>query len=123
LQLTIQVHAKLTTTCAIFCSYTAGLTRSLYLADPDIYSKAPVSSTTPAPVSYEPDRVQKLFDNLKKYEDSFSIHLKILLDALNYYAATETVVLLSLCARLSTASEGAGEAFSGGLGGGNYFPN
>ncbi|PKS08900.1 hypothetical protein jhhlp_003513 [Lomentospora prolificans] len=37
--------------------------------------------------------------------NSFS-HLQILLDALNHYAATETVVLLSLCARLSAANQG-----------------
>jgi gamma-tubulin complex component 2 len=28
------------------------------------------------------------------------------LDSLNHYAATETVVLLGLCARLSTANQG-----------------
>jgi gamma-tubulin complex component 2 len=106
----------------MFATYTAWLTRNLYAADPDIYSKAPVSSTTPAPdASYDPDRLHKLSTNLKKYEDNFSHHLRILLDALNYYAATETVVLLGLCARLSTASEGAGEAFSGGVGGADGF--
>ncbi len=55
---------------------------------------------------YDPGRLGKLSDNLQKYEDNFNRHLKILLDALNYYAATETVVLLGLCARLSMASEG-----------------
>jgi gamma-tubulin complex component 2 len=43
-------------------------------------------------------------DLLTKFEDNFSRHLKILLDTLNYLAATETVVFLSLCARLSTAN-------------------
>ena len=41
------------------------------------------------------------------------LHLKILLDALNYLAATETVVFLGLCARLSMANEGGP---NGGLG-------
>ncbi|KAK4165989.1 spindle pole body component alp4 [Cladorrhinum sp. PSN259] len=51
-------------------------------------------------------RIAELFDVIKKWESNFSRHLQILLDALNHYAATETVVLLSLCARLSTANQG-----------------
>lgn len=47
-------------------------------------------------------------DLLGKFEDNFSRHLKILLDTLNYLAATETVVFLSLCARLATATDGWG---------------
>lgn len=55
---------------------------------------------------YEPQRVDKMFDMLAKYEENFTRHLKILLDTLNYLAATETVVFLSLCARLTSAGEG-----------------
>ncbi|KAK4126321.1 hypothetical protein N657DRAFT_709925 [Parathielavia appendiculata] len=51
-------------------------------------------------------RIGELFDVMRKWETNFSRHLQILLDALNHYAATETVVLLSLCARLSTANQG-----------------
>ncbi|KAK4238390.1 Spc98 family-domain-containing protein [Achaetomium macrosporum] len=51
-------------------------------------------------------RIAELFDVIRKWETNFSRHLQILLDALNHYAATETVVLLSLCARLSTANQG-----------------
>ena len=54
----------------------------------------------------EAARVAELFDVIRKWESNFSRHLQILLDALNHYAATETVVLLSLCARLSTANQG-----------------
>lgn len=54
----------------------------------------------------EEARVAELFDVIRKWETNFSRHLQILLDALNHYAATETVVLLSLCARLSTANQG-----------------
>ena len=49
-----------------------------------------------------------MVDLLARYEENFSRHLKVLLDTLNYLAATETVVFLSLCARLSTAGEGTG---------------
>ncbi|GAB1318821.1 gamma tubulin complex Spc97/GCP2 subunit Alp4 [Madurella fahalii] len=54
----------------------------------------------------EDARIAELFDVIRKWETNFSRHLQILLDALNHYAATETVVLLSLCARLSTANQG-----------------
>lgn len=67
---------------------------------------------------HDPSRLDKLSDNLQKYEENFARHLKILLDALNYYAATETVVLLGLCARLSAASEGY-EFAGAGIGGGS----
>lgn len=51
-------------------------------------------------------KMSELFEVIRKWESNFSRHLQILLDALNHYAATETVVLLSLCARLSTANQG-----------------
>ena len=54
----------------------------------------------------EEARIANLFEIIKKWETNFSRHLQILLDALNHYAATETVVLLSLCARLATANQG-----------------
>lgn len=63
-------------------------------------------SSKSAPYVYDPQRVDKMFDMLGKYEDNFARHLKILLDTLNYLAATETVVFLSLCARLACAGEG-----------------
>jgi gamma-tubulin complex component 2 len=52
------------------------------------------------------EKLAKMNEIIKKYEVNFSRHLQILLDALNHYAATETVVLLGLCARLSTANQG-----------------
>lgn len=52
------------------------------------------------------EKIERMYEIIKKYEDNFSRHLQILLDALNHYAATETVVLLGLCARLSTANQG-----------------
>ena len=58
---------------------------------------------------YDPDAVKKLNDFLVKYEDNFNRHIKILLDALDYYAATDTVALSRLCAQLSQASEKGGE--------------
>lgn len=131
-----QIHSKLMQTCTIFATYTNWLSRELEKADPDLSGTTkPPNMTedqwrlfqtirsqkakdgelgTNAPGrggdrDNEKDtdvRVVELFDVIKKWESNFSRHLQILLDALNHYAATETVVLLSLCARLSTANQG-----------------
>ncbi|KAK8200640.1 gamma tubulin complex Spc97/GCP2 subunit Alp4 [Zalaria obscura] len=99
-----QINSKVMATCTMFANYTASLTRNLTSADPDLAAKG--SSDPKGSVSYDPAKLDKLIDILQKYEDNFTRHLKILLDALNYLAATETVVFLGLCARLSTANEG-----------------
>ncbi len=119
-------------TCTFFATYTGWLTRELEKTDPDMSGTEKPSqmnrqqwtrfqtersqrhgdSTTsnqPATIVTEKERLEKLermYEIIKKYEDNFSRHLQILLDALNHYAATETVVLLGLCARLSTANQG-----------------
>ena len=116
-------------TCTIFATYTNWLSRELEKADPDLTgAKKPASMTDEQWKQFQALRSQKqqhesasgtrddgrdqdarvneLFDVIKKWESNFSRHLQILLDALNHYAATETVVLLSLCARLSTANQG-----------------
>ena len=84
----------------MFANYTASLSRNLAASDPDLAKNEAGKST------HDPSRLDKLTDNLQRFEDNFTRHLKILLDALNYLAATETVVFLGLCARLSMANEG-----------------
>lgn len=118
----------------MFAQFTYSLSRYLVVADPDLVAHAnaslnaannptstniksipankmppPSSNTNPthrAAYIYDPNRVDKMYEMLAKYEENFTRHLKILLDTLNYLAATETVVFLSLCARLSSAGEG-----------------
>lgn len=127
----VQINNKIMSTCSMFASFTYSLSRYLITGDPDLVAQvnatlapqpstknAKQASTQPsrpqASVShrhtaqfvYDPARVDKMFDMLAKYEENFTRHLKILLDTLNYLAATETVVFLSLCARLSSAGEG-----------------
>ncbi len=63
----------------------------------------------------DPSRLARMDETLRKYEDHFNRHLKILIDSLNYYAATETVVLLGLCARLTAAEVGGNREREGGL--------
>jgi gamma-tubulin complex component 2 len=107
-------------TCSMFASFTYSLSRYLITGDPDLVAqvnaalapaaKIPVAAgasvRAPQQFVYDPQRVDKMFDMLAKYEENFTRHLKILLDTLNYLAATETVVFLSLCARLTSAGEG-----------------
>jgi gamma-tubulin complex component 2 len=110
----------------MFASFTYSLSRYLITGDPDLVAQvnaaiAPPTSSKTKPNTalatatshrsttqfvYDPQRVDKMFDMLAKYEENFTRHLKILLDTLNYLAATETVVFLSLCARLTSAGEG-----------------
>lgn len=104
----LRIHAKLTTGCTMFATYTANLTKSLYSADGDLVSEATraaakgKSSSTVA-AEHDPNRIVRMEDTLKRYEDHFNRHLKILIDSLNYYAATETSALLSLVSRLTLA--------------------
>lgn len=100
--LTPQIHSKLLVTCSMFATYTSHLSRSLIAADPELASPS-VRFESGKNLPFDPENMTKLNENLGKYEHNFGRHLKILLDALNYFAATETVVLLSLCARLQMA--------------------
>lgn len=115
-------------TCTFFATYTSWLTRELEKTDPNLTgTKKPnkmsmkqwtrfqeersqrhaesASSQSTGSISASA-RLEKISETLQKYEFNFSKHLQILLDSLNHYAATETVVLLGLCARLSTANQG-----------------
>ncbi|OCK95500.1 uncharacterized protein K441DRAFT_555104 [Cenococcum geophilum 1.58] len=123
----LRINSKILATCTMFANFTSSLSRYLVAADPDLANSSAAAPANVKPshghskssstsVAYDPAKVNKMFDILNKYEDNFARHLKILLDTLNYLAATETVVFLSLCARLSTASEGtpgAGESVYG----------
>ncbi|KAL9106287.1 MAG: hypothetical protein Q9227_008686 [Pyrenula ochraceoflavens] len=113
----LRIHSKLMTGCTMFATYTANLSRSLYAADPSLSSSSSSNNqtTSPKPPSsstssgeLDTARLSRMDDTLQRYEAHFNRHLKILIDSLNYYAATETVVLLGLCARLTAAEEGAG---------------
>ncbi|KAL2061840.1 hypothetical protein VTL71DRAFT_7218 [Oculimacula yallundae] len=128
----LRIHSKLMQTCTFFATYTGWLARELEKVDPDMtanerpkpmnkehwalyqaqkaekHGDSTGSSAAPAALTdaARAEKLEKMHEIIKKYEDNFSRHLQILLDALNHYAATETVVLLGLCARLSTANQG-----------------
>ena len=132
----LQILSKSMTACHLFATYTSYLSRMLFTADPSLagtpaaeshllsqstLKHPPPSSTSTsgtAAFAFDPTRLEKMDDILQKYEENFSRHLRILVDALNYFAATETVALLGLCARLSMATDGivSGEGDAGGGG-------
>lgn len=115
-------------TCSVFAAYSNWLSRELEKADPDLSGtkkppnmtddhwrvflsvksqrQASQSDASKTDAQDGDARLGNLVELIRKWEFNFSRHLQILLDALNHYAATETVVLLSLCARLSTANQG-----------------
>ena len=105
------------TTIQMFATYTVQtLTKLVFIADQSLagspaavgYLNSQYSARHPVPdfyKVYDPTRLAKINDLLGKYEANFNRHLQIFLDALDFYAATETVALSRLCAQLSTASE------------------
>ena len=130
----LRINAKVISTCTMFANYTSSLSRYLHAADTDLSGSkedrdtalvrhAPAASKSTRmnekekQIEHDPKKLDVMIDTLGKYEYHFSRHLKMLLDMLNYLAATETVVFLGLCARLSTAAEGGGPELPPGVGG------
>jgi gamma-tubulin complex component 2 len=61
----------------MFASWTSSpLGRALTSADPELSSNPATSDGR----SYDPTRIGKLEDTLKRYEDHFGRHLRILMD-------------------------------------------
>lgn len=62
----------------MFASWTAAsLARTLTSADPDLSGEKAGAADARA---YDPTRIGKLEDTLKRYEDHFGRHLRILMD-------------------------------------------
>ena len=66
------------TCCTMFANWTSSsLSRSLASADPDLSGNNASGESSRA---YDPARLGKLEDTLKRYEDHFNRHLRILMD-------------------------------------------
>ncbi|CAD6444265.1 acf43848-decc-46af-84fa-7d74dbf699cd [Sclerotinia trifoliorum] len=118
-------HSKLIQTCTHFASFTGRLSKELGKLDPDLPGpKRPAamcklqwerfqiekSRSTPdhhrSSAADESPLFDKMRDLMDKSEYSFGKGLQSFIDALNHFAATETVVFLGICARLSTVNQG-----------------
>lgn len=63
----------------MFASWCLSLSRSLSSADPDLSAGTKQSQGSESR-AYDPARLGKLEDTLKRYEDYFNRHLRILMD-------------------------------------------
>ncbi|KAK5081551.1 gamma tubulin complex Spc97/GCP2 subunit Alp4 [Lithohypha guttulata] len=121
----LRIHAKMVAGCTMFASYTSNLTRNLYSADADFsflhnetydrtmaaqkekvisnYRQFASGRKEEKPPEIDESRISRIEETLVRHEEYFNRHLRVLIDTLNYYAATETVTLLGLCARLMDA--------------------
>lgn len=119
----LKIHSKLTSACTMFATYTNTLSRTLFACSPSLagnpahltyltttsYRHKNAQSIPNEIKAYDPKKLENLTEMLGKYEYNFNHHLKLLLNALDYYAATETVALSRLCAVLGNATNGGGE--------------
>lgn len=101
----LKLQAKLYMACRMFGEFLLQRTKTLLSIDPSVLS--PTERVNMKKVvgkdgqELSPEELLTWLENtLSQYESSFDHHLKVLMEALNYFAATETTVLLSLSARL-----------------------
>ncbi|CAG8631276.1 3384_t:CDS:10 [Acaulospora morrowiae] len=100
----LRIYSKLVYTCVLFSNYTEKFTKSLI---------SQVDSTS----NLSMDQQER---TLRKFEDNFIYHIKLLIEALNFYSATETVQFLCLVVRLDYNLFYANQEGSGGNGIGGY---
>lgn len=104
----LRLQMKLYTACRLFAEYMLQREKSIVLVDNAMLGEQERRKlkrpTNKSGEELTPDEIVKWLNaSLKQYESSFDHHLKILIEALNYYAATETTVFLSLSSQLEVA--------------------
>lgn len=109
----LKLQNKLFAACRLFGEYLLQRGKTtLAFVDTDVVEKQPGSNEQlprRRPVDKNGDEISAddlvkwLESSLHQYENSFDHHLRVLMEALNYYAATETTVLLSLCSQLEVS--------------------
>lgn len=104
----LRLQLKLYTACRLFGEYMLQRAKSIVLVDSEMLTPVERSQLKrPAGKNGEElspdDLIKWLNATLRQYENSFDHHLKILVEALNYYAATETTVFLSLSSQLEVS--------------------
>ncbi|CAG8485247.1 12782_t:CDS:2 [Racocetra fulgida] len=86
-----QTYSKLTSACVLFSNNTEKFMKSLTILESQVESVS-----DPIQIDSQ-DRTLQLFE---KFEDYFLYHIKLLIECLNFYSATETVQFLCLVVRL-----------------------
>ncbi|VVT57855.1 uncharacterized protein SAPINGB_P005903 [Magnusiomyces paraingens] len=101
----LRLQSKLYTSCRLFAEYLPSRERSIVYLDSLMLSEAEREKLQ-RPTSKNGEEMTEaeilawLNSSLHQYEASFDHHLKILIEALNHYAAMETTSFLSLSSQL-----------------------
>ncbi|KAF9921599.1 hypothetical protein FBU30_008353 [Linnemannia zychae] len=90
----LRIYSKLMSTCIKFTNYTDKFTRAL------IAMESQLETTTMAAPANQIQQIEQAMKRLNEFEDSFTYHIKLLIEALNFYSATEAVQYLCLVVRL-----------------------
>lgn len=104
----LKLQNKLFAACRLFGEYLLQRGKTIVLIDSEtLTQKERDALRRPTGKNGEEITVEELVkwleSSLHQYENSFDHHLRVLMEALNYYAATETTVLLSLCSQLEVS--------------------
>ncbi|KAF9181835.1 hypothetical protein BGZ50_005300 [Haplosporangium sp. Z 11] len=91
----LRIYSKLMSMCIKFSNYTDRFTRALAAMENQLNDE----TAAIAPAS-QVQQIEQAMRRLNEYEDLFVYHLKLLIEALNFYSATETVQFLCLVVRL-----------------------
>ncbi|KAG0361519.1 hypothetical protein BG005_008109 [Podila minutissima] len=91
----LRIYQKLMSTCIKFTNYTDKFTRALLAMETQLDSEKAVM----APAN-QVQLIEQAIRRLNEFEDGFIYHLKLLIEALNFYSATESVQFLCLVVRL-----------------------
>ncbi|KAF9352327.1 hypothetical protein BGX26_009846 [Mortierella sp. AD094] len=91
----LRIYSKLMSTCIKFTNYTDRFTRALTAMETQLDEEA--AAMAPA---NQIQQIEQAMRRLNEFEDGFTYHLKLLIEALNFYSATETVQFLCLVVRL-----------------------
>ncbi|KAF9987740.1 hypothetical protein BGZ65_002119 [Modicella reniformis] len=96
----LRIYSRLMAGCIRFAKYTDTCTAAVKtmndLALKDYLGEAKVAMAPPSQV----EKIQKAMQRLNEYETGFVYHMKLLIEALNLFSATETVRFLCLVVRL-----------------------
>ncbi|KAF9406891.1 hypothetical protein BGZ94_002913 [Podila epigama] len=91
----LRIYSKLMSTCIKFTNYTDKFTRALLAME----TQLDLDKAAMAPAN-QVQLIEQSMRRLNEFEDGFIYHLKLLIEALNFYSATESVQFLCLVVRL-----------------------
>ncbi|KAJ2956059.1 hypothetical protein NQZ79_g8038 [Umbelopsis isabellina] len=95
----LRIYSKLMNTCVLFANYTEKFTHALVTLEKQ-YSSEKFGVATGKIGNTSGITLEGQSRSLQKIEENFTYHMKLLIDALNYYSATETLQFLCLVVRL-----------------------